>query len=449
MSSNGSGHVLKWLIASVLVVSMTGSAFLLGFGAGFGVGRWTAPANPRASAGAIRPIEEARPQPTAPPRSGALPSTDMATTGSQPGNEPDRLPEQPKEFRVFWEAWRALQQDYYGELPSNQEMTYGAIRGVLELLDDENTTFLDPQSAEFFSVDLTGTFEGIGARVDLAPGGGVLIVEPFEGQPAYEAGIQRGDIIVEVDGQDVTDLPLSDAIQLIRGPKGTKVRLLIKRSGEPDLIEIEVVRDRIEIPIVESKMLDHGIAYLKLGEFNGRSPELVRRALRELLRQKPKGLILDLRGNPGGFLDAAVEIGSQFVGKGNILIERFKDGKAQEYPARPGGLATDIPLAVLVNDGSASASEIVAGAIQDAGRGPLIGVTTFGKGSVQVPHRLSDGSMLRVTIARWFTPKGRGIDGIGLEPDIVVERTLEDRAAGRDPQLDRAVEYLLGISSGG
>lgn len=443
MSSYGSSHVLKWLIASVLAVSMAGSAFLLGFGAGFGVGRWTAPTGLRASAGVALPIEAVKPQPTATPRLNAIPTTNASTAGLPSGDEEDPLLRQPEEFRVFWEAWRALQRDFYGELPSNQEMTYGAIRGVLELLDDENTTFLDPQSAEFFSTDLSGTFEGIGARVDTAPGGGVLIIEPFEGQPAYEAGIQRGDIIIEVDGQDVTDMPLGDAIQLIRGPKGTKVRLLIKREGEPDLIEVEVVRDRIEIPIVESKMLDHGIAYLKLGEFNGRSPELVRRALHELLRQKPKGLILDLRGNPGGFLDAAVEIGSQFVGKGNILIERFKDGKEQAYPARSGGLATDIPLAVLVNDGSASASEIVAGAIQDAGRGPLIGVTTFGKGSVQVPHRLSDGSMLRVTIARWFTPKGRGIDGIGLEPDIVVERTLEDRAAGRDPQLDRAVEYLL------
>ncbi|MDW8098017.1 MAG: S41 family peptidase [Anaerolineae bacterium] len=426
-----------------MLISITGSAFLLGFGTGFSVGRWTAPSSPRTSAGIALPLEAAKPQPTATPRPNATPTTEASTTGLTSGDEEDPLLKQPEEFRVFWEAWHALQRDFYGELPSNQEMTYGAIRGVLELLDDENTTFLDPQSAEFFNTDLSGTFEGIGARVDTAPGGGVLIVEPFEGQPAYEAGIRRGDIIIEVDGQDVTDMPLGDAIQLIRGPKGTKVRLLIKREGEPDPIEVEVVRARIEIPIVESKMLDHGIAYLKLGEFNGRSPELVRRALRELLRQKPKGLILDLRGNPGGLLDAAVEIGSQFVGKGNILIERFKDGKEQAYPARPGGLATNIPLVVLVNDSSASASEIVAGAIQDAGRGPLIGVTTFGKGSVQVPHRLSDGSMLRVTIARWFTPKGRGIDGIGLEPDIVVERTPEDRAAGRDPQLDRAVEYLL------
>jgi carboxyl-terminal processing protease len=322
-------------------------------------------------------------------------------------------------------------------------MTYGAIRGVLDLLGDENTSLLDPQSVEFFDTDLSGTFEGIGARVDLAPGGGVLVVEPFEGQPAYEAGVQRDDVIVRVNDKDVTKMPLSEAIRLIRGPKGTTVRLLIKRPGEPALIEIKVVRDRIDIPVIEYKMRDDGIAYLKLSEFNGRSPELVRRALQELMRQDPKGLILDLRGNPGGLLDAAVEVGSQFVGEGNLLVERFKDGREQPYPARSGGRATEIPLVVLVNDGSASASEIVAGAIQDAGRGPLIGETTFGKGSVQIPHRLSDGALLRVTIALWFTPNGRAIEGTGLEPDIVVERTLEDRAAGRDPQLDRAVEYLL------
>ncbi len=442
MGSNGSSQLVKWLIASMLIITITASAFVVGFGVGFGTGRWTAPVYAQASASRITPSMVVTPLPTATPRPQERSFFDQETPRSDNGRL-DRLPKEPEEFRVFWEAMDALRKDFYGELPDAQEMTYGAIRGVLELLDDENTTLLDPQSAEFFSTDLRGSFEGIGARVDVAPGGGVLIVEPFEGQPAYEAGLRRNDVIVKVNGQDVTKMPLSDAIKLIRGPKGTTVRLLIKRPGEPELIEIKVVRDRIEIPVIEYKMRDDGIAYLKLAEFNGRSPELVDRALRELMRQNPKGLILDLRGNPGGFLDAAVAIGSQFVGEGNILIERFKDGREQVYPARPGGLATKIPLVVLVNESSASASEIVAGAIQDAGRGILIGVTTFGKGSVQVPHYLSDGALLRVTTARWFTPKGRGIDGKGLEPDIVVERTLEDRAAGRDPQLDRAVEYLL------
>ncbi|GAB4521757.1 MAG: S41 family peptidase [Anaerolineae bacterium] len=426
--------LIRGFAITVLVVSLVGSAFVLGFGAGFGTGRWTAPQAEASSRVAPLPGGTSVPGPTPTPEARRL----------LPRPLPEgKMAEEPEEFRVFWEAMKALQEDYYGELPDDQEMTYAAIRGVLEWLGDENTSLLDPQSAEFFRTDISGSFEGIGARVDTAPEGGVLVVEPFEGQPAYEAGIRRGDIIVAVDGVDVTDMPLSDAIQLIRGPKGTTVTLTIKREGEPDLLEIKVTRDRIEIPVVEYRMLEDGIAYLKLSEFNSRSPELVRNALRSLMREDPKGLILDLRGNPGGLLDAAIDIASQFVGEGDIVIERFKDGREHRYEARRGGLATEIPLVVLVNDSSASASEIVAGAIQDHGRGVLIGVTTFGKGSVQVPHYLSDGSLLRVTTARWFTPSGRGIDGVGLTPDIEVERTLEDRAAGRDPQLDRAIEYLL------
>lgn len=426
---NGSIKALRWLVGIFLVICLTGSAFVLGFGAGFGTGRWTLSTNAQVISAAPADRGPVNPQPT------ATPTVEAEEALPYAGGEPEH-------FGVFWEAMEALRKDFYGEMPTDQELTYGAIRGVLDLLGDENTSLLDPESAEFFTSDLSGSFEGIGARVDLAPGGGVLVVEPFEGQPAFEAGIQRDDVIIRVDGVDVTQMSLSEAIQLIRGPRGTQVRLTIKRPTEPDLIEITVTRARIDVPVVTTEMLEGGIAYLRLAEFNGRSPELVRRALRDLLQNDPKGLILDLRGNPGGLLDAAVEVASQFVGEGNILIERFKDGKETPYPARRGGLATEIPLAVLINEGSASASEIVAGAIQDAGRGPLIGKATFGKGSVQVPHRLSDGSLLRVTTARWFTPKGRGIEEEGLQPDIEVDRTLEDRAAGRDPQLDRAVEYL-------
>jgi len=245
-----------------------------------------------------------------------------------------------------------------------------------------------------------------------------------------------------VDGQDVTALSLTEIITLTRGPRGTKVTLTIRREGENKPLEISVTRARIEITVVESKMLPDGIGYVKLNEFSRPAPERLRAALQGLLDQKPDGLIFDLRGNPGGLLDVAVDVGSEFLTEGDILIERHKDGREQHYGVRSGGVATAIPLAVLVNEGSASASEIVAGAIQDAGRGPLVGTKTFGKGSVQLPQTLSDGSMLRVTIARWFTPKGRGIHGAGLEPDVPVSLSEADRAAGRDPQLDKAVEIL-------
>jgi len=347
------------------------------------------------------------------------------------------------QFDIFWEAWHTLEEAYYGQLPNEREMTYGAIRGVLGLLGDRYTVFLTPEQAELWSADIHGSFEGIGAVVDEWPGGGVLIVKPFEGLPAWKAGLRHGDVILAVDGQDVTQMSLTEAISLIRGPEGTTVRLLIRRHGEPEPFEVEVVRARVEVPVVESRMLEGDIAYLRLMEFTARSPEKVKLALEALLTPKPKGLILDLRGNPGGLLDAAVEIGSYFVPSGDILIERSKEGEERHYPAKGRPLIGDVPLVVLVDSASASASEIVAGAIQDSGRGLLVGEQTFGKGSVQTPYTLSDGSMLRVTTARWFTPGGRAIHGEGLKPDIVVELTPEDAKAGRDPQLDRAVELLL------
>ncbi len=336
-----------------------------------------------------------------------------------------------------------LQNDFYGEAPSGQALEYAAIRGVVNSLGDRFTSFMTPAEATRFNDDLDGSFEGIGAQVDTTTDGrGARIIEVYPGLPADTAGVRRNDIITAVDGQDATSLSLTEIITLIRGPRGTKVTLTIRREGEDKPLEIRVTRARIEIPVVESKMLPGNIGYIKLNEFSRPAPERLRTALQQLLDQNPKGLILDLRGNPGGLLDVAVDVGSEFLAEGDILIERHKDGREQHYGVRSGGIATAIPLAVLVNEGSASASEIVAGAIQDAGRGPLVGAKTFGKGSVQLPQTLSDGSMLRVTIARWFTPKGRGIHGAGLEPDVPVLLSEADRAAGRDPQLDKAVEIL-------
>jgi carboxyl-terminal processing protease len=238
-----------------------------------------------------------------------------------------------------------------------------------------------------------------------------------------------------------------EAVALIRGPAGSVARLTVRRQGIEEPFVVEVVRQRIEMRVVESEILDDDIAYLKLTEFNAQATSKLKAGLQSLLAQEPSGLIFDLRDNPGGYLNVSVEIGSQFVGEGPILIERLKDDQERDYPAQGGGLATDgLPLVVLVNGGTASASEIVAGAIQDAGRGILIGEQTLGKGSVQLSHYLSDGSELRVTYARWFTPNGRAIHEEGLAPDIQVDRTEEDVEAGRDPQLQRAIEYLRGLT---
>jgi carboxyl-terminal processing protease len=356
-----------------------------------------------------------------------------------PGAEQDLALDQS----LFDEAMNLLEDQFYGDLPAGEDVTYNAIRGVVDHLGDRNTTFVDPEMAALFDADMEGHFEGIGARVDLHEGGGVVLEYLFPEQPAEKSDLRVGDIIIKVNGEDVTQLDLIEAIGKIRGPDGSEVTLTVVRDGgEP--FDVTLTRARIEIPVVEAKTLADGkIEYIALSEFSSVAPPRLATAVNKALAKKPAGLILDLRGNPGGLLDAAVRVGSYFVPDGNIVIERTKDGGEREYERRGRYLLGATPLAVLVDGGSASASEIVAGAIQDAGTGVLIGQKTYGKGSVQLPNNLSDGSQLRVTIAHWFTPKDRGIHELGLEPDIAVEMTPEDREAERDPQLDRAVEWLV------
>lgn len=447
-----SSNFTRWLLAGCLVVALTTTAFMAGLATGFGLGRWTAPAvvvAPAAPQESPAAVVEA-PRVTAIPAATQAPPAILPTPRPAPSATPQRAPQptgtiaaQDKELKLFWEAMTLLQDGFYGDVPSGQNLQYAAIRGVVSSLDDRFTSFMTADEAQRFEDSLDGSFEGIGAQVDKTEDDkGARIVEVYPGFPAATAGVRRNDIITAVDGQDIGPLSLTEIISHIRGPRGTTVTLTIRREGEDAPLEISVTRARIEIPVVESKMLAGNIGYVKLQEFSRPAPERLKTALKELLDQEPAGLILDLRGNPGGLLDVAVEVGSQFVAAGDILIERKKDGSEEHFSVRTGGLAIGVPLAVLVNEGSASASEIVAGAIQDAGRGPLVGTKTFGKGSVQLPQTLSDGSMLRVTIAHWFTPKGRGIHGTGLEPDIPIELSEQDRSAGRDPQLDRAVEYL-------
>jgi len=321
-------------------------------------------------------------------------------------------------------------------------MTYGAIRGVLNTLDDPYTGFLEPDRAAMSREDRSGEFEGIGAYVTMNEGL-LEIANTFKGQPAEQAGLRRGDIVLKVDDTPIENMSIYEAITLIRGPAGTPVRLTILREGE-EPFEVEVVRARIEVPVVEPEMREDGVAYVRMNDFSSDASAKLADAIRPMLDQNPKGLILDLRGNPGGLLNEAILTAGLFLPKDDlVVIERMKDGTEQLFqnPLEP--LAPDIPMVVLVDAGSASASEIVAGALQDHQRSVLIGEKTFGKGSVQAPIELSNGGELRVTVARWFTPNDRAIHGEGLEPDVAVELTQEDFDAERDPQLDRAVEYLL------
>ena len=350
----------------------------------------------------------------------------------------------PPEFDVFWEAWAFIEQEFYGELPADEDRVFGAIRGMVNAYGDENTAFIEPSRAAIFREDVSGSFEGIGAAVRMDEMGRLVIAEPFAGRPAAEAGLLRGDVVLSVDGTSLQGLSLYESISLIRGPAGTTVVLTVFRDGVDEPFDVPIERARIELEVVESERLEGDIGYVRLTEFSRGATGKMVEAIKDLSEEGPlEGLILDLRDNPGGLLDESIFVSSQFIDKGVITIERLKEDEEQVFEAQPGGAVLDVPLVVMVNRGSASASEIVAGAIQENDRGTIVGEQTFGKGTVQIPHTLSDGSELRVTIAEWLTPDGEQINGEGIVPDVYIERTQEDFVEERDPQLERAIEHLL------
>jgi len=315
---------------------------------------------------------------------------------------------------------------------------------MVNTFDDQNTAFIDPNRASLLQEDASGSFEGIGAVVNLDELNRLVIVEPFAGRPAAEAGVLRGDVVLEVDGKPLRGLSLYESVLLIRGPADTPVILTILREGESEPLDIEVLRAKIEIKVVEFELLEGNIGYVKLSEFSSGASNKLGQAITELRQQGAEKLILDLRDDPGGYLSESVAVSSLFLEEGVVVREKRKGNQEEQvYEASGPHIAADLPMVVLINRGSASASEIVAGALKDHQRAILIGEQSFGKGTVQLPHTLSDGSELRVTIAQWFTPNGSLIHKEGIVPDIVVERTQEDFLEDRDPQLDRALEYLL------
>lgn len=348
----------------------------------------------------------------------------------------------PASFGLLQEAWDIVNQEFYGKKTMDpQVLVQGAIKGMVDALGDQHTYFLTAKDAKIAQEDLQGSFEGIGATIEKR-NNKLIIVAPIEGSPAEKAGLRAGDEIAAVDGRSTAPLTTMDAVTLIRGPAGTVVRLVVIRDGVADPWTLDITRATIEMATVRTKDLGGGIAYLRVSSFSEPTGREVSLALQGIMAGKPKGLVLDLRNNPGGYLSTSVEIASQFLKSGYVVFEEDADGKRQSLSVRSGGLATDTPMVVLVNKGSASASEIVAGAIQDAGRGVLIGEKTFGKGSVQTTQTLSDGSSVHITIAHWFTPKGRQIHEVGLQPDIAVVITEDDIKNAKDPQLDRALQYL-------
>jgi carboxyl-terminal processing protease len=346
-------------------------------------------------------------------------------------------------FDPFWQSWDLVHELYLEQPVDDELMMQGAIKGMMESLGDQHSSYMDPEQYRQANMDIDGSYEGIGAWVD-GTGEYLTIVSPMPDSPAEKAGLLPGDQIIAIDGEDMTGIDGSLVIRKVLGPAGTSLTLTIFREGEPEPFDVTLERAQIVIPFVEYEVLDGDIAYVKLFSFSDIVTEEFTAALEDLMSQDPVGLILDLRNNPGGVRDTAVEITSQFIGDGVIMYQEYGDGSRDSFEAVKGGLATDIPLVVLINEGSASGSEIVAGAIQDYERGTLVGMVSFGKGSVQnwIPL-VDEQGLVRVTIARWLTPKGRTIHELGIEPDIEVDYTEEDFLNELDPQLDKAIEILI------
>lgn len=357
----------------------------------------------------------------------------------------DKLPDyltKDVNFNLFWEVWQKIQASYIDRPVSETKLLYGAMSGLVGSLGDPYSLFFEPVEAKKFTDDLKGKFEGIGAEIGLRDGI-ITIIAPLPGTPAELAGLKAGDKVIEIDGASTEKMDLDAAVNKIRGKKGTAVKLKIYRPKDNNYKEIDIIRDEIKILSVKMEMKENNIAYIQITNFNEDTEELFQKAVNEILIKNPRGIILDLRNNPGGYLDRSIEIASYWLSPGQIVVkEELNGGEKIQHLANGLAQLRTIKTVVLINGGSASASEIVSGALQDFDLAELVGEKTFGKGSVQALEELSDGSSVKLTVARWLTPKDRQINVVGIEPDIKIELTEDDFNAGKDPQMDKAIEML-------
>lgn len=367
---------------------------------------------------------------------------DAALIGGDP--QPSAVDDETNGFGVFWEAWNILERDFYGEGPTDQRRTYGAIKGLTQEYNDPYTYFIEPQPRQREKEELSGEFGGIGAWIYEGEDGAIRL-NPMPGRPAEVAGLMKDDIIRAVDGEAISPETTRDnVVDMIRGPIGEPVALTVFRESTGEELTVEVMRDRIETPTVEWRMLeqDPQTGYIAIRLFGERTAGELDRALQELDEQGARQLVVDLRHNTGGLLQASVDVTSRFLNDGVVLFERRNDGSETTYRVEKVDRAPDWPMVALVDGATASAAEIMAGALQDRGRAALFGEKTFGKGSVQFVHDLSDGSSIHVTVAHWLTPNGHEINGIGLSPDR--ETPHEDQ---RDAPLEEAIRFLNGTQA--
>ena len=356
-------------------------------------------------------------------------------------------PPEDLDFSLFWEAWHKIQQEYVnpGDIDT-QELIYGAISGMVESLEDPYTIFFDPQDTKKFLEDVGGSFEGIGAEIGIREGQ-LQIIAPLEGTPAQRVGLRPGDKIIKIDGASTIDITIEEAVTLIRGPRGTEVSLTIMRDEWDSSKDFMIKRAVIEVPSLKWELKEENIAYIKLYHFSEKIDQDFKEIATEILKTPAEKIILDLRGNPGGYLERAQDIAGWFLEKGQVVVIEDFGGKIEQeiYKAKGNSKFSDYPLVILINQGSASASEILASALRDNRGIKMIGETSFGKGSVQKLEQLTDGSSLKITIANWLTPNEELITDKGLEPDIKIEMTEQDYEQDRDPQLEKALEIIKEI----
>src|SRR3990167_2764271 len=359
---------------------------------------------------------------------------------------------QDVDFSLFWQVWDTLEDSYFDKSKLDKaEMVYGAVKGMVEALGDPYTSFLAPTENKIIQEDLTGTFEGVGIQIGFK-GKQLAVITPLPDSPAEEAGVKAGDFIIGIkdESKDIdmgtVGISLPEAVQAIRGPAGSKVTLLILRDETDDALEIEITRKKLDVPSLVLSYPSTGsgqvVAHLKLLKFGAETDGEWNKAVKEILSKKEvKGLILDLRNNPGGYLQASVDVASDFVKTGSVVVsEERGDGTKTDFRSEGIGLLVDMPTVILVNEGSASASEILAGALRDLNKTKIIGVKSFGKGTIQEPLQLEGGTGLHITVAKWLTPSGTWVNGTGLEPDVKVEDKEETT---EDEQLQEAIKLLI------